>query len=181
MPSRFPTSFHLWVFLTCRWKGIWVGLCCYDGVTLSTALSQLVIVIIIKLLILRGNYWLAFTGVSHVDDLFYLFPMTKGFAPQSVPTTTDTYIQLVLTEMWVNFATNGWVSLYIQRSGVLAKLICRDWLMELGHGFALHYFLSPLAGSRLVVPWIMWPGKLRGAIPWISFASVIMVSRRKVW
>lgn len=48
-----------------------------------------------------------FLGVSHVDDLIYLFPMGENLAPHIVPTNVDGFIQSTLTELWVKFATNG--------------------------------------------------------------------------
>lgn len=42
-----------------------------------------------------------------MDELFYLFPFGKNFAHSLVPTKGDELMQTILTEMWVNFATNG--------------------------------------------------------------------------
>lgn len=51
--------------------------------------------------------WSFVTGVSHVDELLYLFPMGEMNVPHIVPSKVDSHLQEMMTEMWINFATNG--------------------------------------------------------------------------
>lgn len=48
-------------------------------------------------------------GVSHGDDMMYLFPL--AFGPVRIShlyfTPTDDYISRVMIDMWTSFATNG--------------------------------------------------------------------------
>jgi hypothetical protein len=46
------------------------------------------------------------TGVSHAEELQYLFPMKELFV-SALPTSEDLEIRRLLTTMWVNFAKTG--------------------------------------------------------------------------
>ncbi|XP_055700212.1 juvenile hormone esterase-like [Phlebotomus papatasi] len=46
-------------------------------------------------------------GVSHVDDLLYLFPLLHKPIFQSAPSKTDIFMQETMVKLWVNFATSG--------------------------------------------------------------------------
>lgn len=55
-------------------------------------------------------YLLSYLGVSHADDLLYLFPMGQRFFHYSLPSIKDEETQAALTELWVNFARTGWAN-----------------------------------------------------------------------
>lgn len=46
-------------------------------------------------------------GVSHGDDVQYVFPFTKYLGFSSVPTDEDLQMQKQLLKMWYNFARTG--------------------------------------------------------------------------
>lgn len=46
-------------------------------------------------------------GVSHVDDLFYLFPVVKNIIDFRVMTTEDHQVRKQMVKMWTNFAKYG--------------------------------------------------------------------------
>lgn len=46
-------------------------------------------------------------GVSHIDDLLYLFPMVKKVMQTRTMSEEDHKIRKQMVKMWVNFATNG--------------------------------------------------------------------------
>lgn len=48
-------------------------------------------------------------GVSHSDELLYLFPIAEILYPDKPPTNEDLKMTDVLTELWVNFAKTGCV------------------------------------------------------------------------
>ena len=52
-----------------------------------------------------------FYGVCHGDDLLHLFPMGKVIGPMSIPSEKDVLIKNAMVDMWVNFATVGYVLL----------------------------------------------------------------------
>jgi carboxylesterase type B len=51
----------------------------------------------------RENYY----GVSHAEELQYLFPIGKELFVSAVPTAEDLEVRRLLTKMWVNFAKTG--------------------------------------------------------------------------
>lgn len=48
-----------------------------------------------------------FLGVSHAEELQYLFPIGKELFISALPTKDDIRIREILTELWVNFARTG--------------------------------------------------------------------------
>ncbi|XP_059611143.1 juvenile hormone esterase-like [Phlebotomus argentipes] len=46
-------------------------------------------------------------GVSHMDDLIYLFPVVKEHFFKGIPTETDDFIRKTMVSLWVNFAKFG--------------------------------------------------------------------------
>lgn len=46
-------------------------------------------------------------GVSHIDDLLYLFPIVKNVMRTRVMSEEDHKMRKQMVKMWVNFATNG--------------------------------------------------------------------------
>lgn len=50
-------------------------------------------------------------GVSHADELQYLFPMGRSFFYNSLPTKEDVEVRKALIELWVNFARTGYYAL----------------------------------------------------------------------
>lgn len=51
----------------------------------------------------RENYY----GVSHAEELQFLFPIGKWLFISAVPTEEDLKIRDILVKMWVNFAKTG--------------------------------------------------------------------------
>lgn len=52
------------------------------------------------------NYYLL-SGVSHAEELQFLFPIAQWLFVSAVPTKEDLKIRDTLTEMWTNFANFG--------------------------------------------------------------------------
>lgn len=48
-----------------------------------------------------------FTGVSHADEMIYLFPVRKSLFPHTLPTIEDEQVSEAMTRMWVDFARTG--------------------------------------------------------------------------
>lgn len=48
-----------------------------------------------------------FYGVSHAEELQYLFPIGRELFYTAIPTKEDIQIREILTELWVNFARTG--------------------------------------------------------------------------
>lgn len=46
-------------------------------------------------------------GVSHIDDLFYLFPLVEKIMNFRVMTAEDHQMRKQMVKMWVHFATMG--------------------------------------------------------------------------
>lgn len=46
-------------------------------------------------------------GVSHAEELQYLFPIAEGLFISAIPTKEDEEIRKGITELWVNFASTG--------------------------------------------------------------------------
>lgn len=51
----------------------------------------------------RENYW----GVSHAEELQYLFPIAESLFISALPTKEDEEIRKGITQLWVNFARTG--------------------------------------------------------------------------
>ncbi|XP_031627736.1 venom carboxylesterase-6 [Contarinia nasturtii] len=51
----------------------------------------------------QENYW----GVSHAEELQYLFPIADGLFISALPTKEDEEIRKAITQLWVNFASTG--------------------------------------------------------------------------
>lgn len=48
-----------------------------------------------------------FTGVSHADEMIYLFPVRESLFPYTLPTIEDEQVSEAMTRMWVDFARTG--------------------------------------------------------------------------
>lgn len=46
-------------------------------------------------------------GVSHFDELFYLFPLTKILFFNTYPSANDEQMAILMTYFWYNFARYG--------------------------------------------------------------------------
>lgn len=46
-------------------------------------------------------------GVSHAEELQYLFPIADGLFISALPTKEDEQVRKAITELWVNFARTG--------------------------------------------------------------------------
>lgn len=53
----------------------------------------------------RENY----IGVSHAEELQYLFPIRSGLFTNALPTKEDETMRRTITKLWVDFATTGLV------------------------------------------------------------------------
>ncbi|XP_055308049.1 juvenile hormone esterase isoform X2 [Sitodiplosis mosellana] len=51
----------------------------------------------------RENYY----GVSHAEELQYLFPIADGLFISALPTKEDEQVRKAITQLWVNFARTG--------------------------------------------------------------------------
>lgn len=47
-------------------------------------------------------------GVSHGDELLYLYPMREQSFQDSLPTEQDEQLRVVMVEMWTNFIITGY-------------------------------------------------------------------------
>lgn len=47
------------------------------------------------------------SGVSHGDELIYLFDLRSFLAPKTLPNEDEEQMRQAMIEMWVNFARNG--------------------------------------------------------------------------
>ncbi|XP_059611145.1 juvenile hormone esterase-like [Phlebotomus argentipes] len=47
------------------------------------------------------------SGVAHMDDIIYLFPVMKELFFKGMPTETDDFIRKTMVSLWVNFAKFG--------------------------------------------------------------------------
>lgn len=48
-----------------------------------------------------------FEGVSHAEELQYLFPIADGLFITALPTKEDDMIRKGITKMWTDFARTG--------------------------------------------------------------------------
>lgn len=55
----------------------------------------------------KFHFGLFFTGVSHSDEILQLFPISKRFQINVLPSESDKKVRKAITELWVNFARTG--------------------------------------------------------------------------
>lgn len=48
-----------------------------------------------------------FHGVSHAEELQYLFPIAKSLFKTALPTKEDDLIRETITKLWIDFARTG--------------------------------------------------------------------------
>lgn len=58
-------------------------------------------------MIIIFTFSFAISGVSHAEELQYLFPIAESLFISAIPTKEDEEIRKGITELWVNFATTG--------------------------------------------------------------------------
>lgn len=90
------------------------------------------------------NIWTNFTGISHGDELPYLYP-TRGVRHMTtLPTKEDEQIQKAMIKMWVDFARTGWESL-------LSEIILNWGVFDvLRNSFLLKNFVTEIQRLKLV-------------------------------
>lgn len=60
---------------------------------------------------INWNFSSRFEGVSHAEELQYLFPIADILFISALPTKEDEEIRRGITELWVNFARTGQVTI----------------------------------------------------------------------
>lgn len=48
-------------------------------------------------------------GISHGDEMLYLFPLRENISPSSLPTAEDEQIRLAILRIFVDFARSGYL------------------------------------------------------------------------
>lgn len=66
----------------------------------------------------RENYW----GVSHAEELQYLFPIAESLFISALPTKECDEIRKGITQLWVDFARTGYknIAFLINRCSFMA-------------------------------------------------------------
>lgn len=60
-------------------------------------------------------------GISHGDEMLYLFPLREKISPSSLPTEEDEQIRLAILRIFVDFARSGYL---IQFAILIISLFC---------------------------------------------------------
>lgn len=47
------------------------------------------------------------TGVAHMDEVLYLFPIRKLLFPTTLPTKDEDEVRKAMVNMWTDFARTG--------------------------------------------------------------------------
>lgn len=54
------------------------------------------------------SFWSLFPGVSHAEELQYLFPIAESLFISALPTKECEEIRKGITQLWVDFARTGY-------------------------------------------------------------------------
>lgn len=60
-------------------------------------------------------------GISHGDEMLYLFPLREKISPRSLPTEKDEQIRQTILRIFVDFARSGY---FIHFAILIISLIC---------------------------------------------------------
>lgn len=60
-------------------------------------------------------------GISHGDEMLYLFPLRENISPSSLPTKEDEQIRQTILRIFVDFARFGY---FIHFAFLIISLIC---------------------------------------------------------